>query len=104
MSATPKFYHVTPSAATETDLVATIATGYNLVLQVIQIAADTTAAVSLKFYNGSGTLAQTVPLNIDGGDTVAIDSKYVVPAGGKLTAISDQADTAFAAHGVLMGA
>ncbi|MDD3118371.1 MAG: hypothetical protein PHQ27_04280 [Victivallales bacterium] len=104
MSATPKFHHVTPAAATETDLISTLATGYDLSLQTIQIAANTTAAVSLKFYNGSGTLAQTVPLDIDGGDTVVIDSKYVIPAGGKLAVISDQADTAFTAHGFLLGA
>lgn len=98
-----KQYNVTPgTASTDADLIPTIPANYALAVLTLQIVAPTAATVNIKFYNAAGTLAQTVSLLLDVGDTVIDDSKYVIPAGGKIAVNSTQTDTTFTAHGNLM--
>jgi len=102
MSVTLSQYNVTTTtAATDFNLVPTIASGYVLTVLTVQIAAPTAATVNLLIYNSSGTLAQTVPLEITAADAVVLDHKLIIPAGGKLAVNSTATDTTFTAHGAL---
>lgn len=97
-----KLKHATPETAnTDTDLLATVAAGYAFIALSLIIHAVTATGINIKIYGETGTLAQTIPLSLGAGETVFLDTKIVIPAGGKLAVSSTVTDTTFSLHGDL---
>jgi len=95
-----KQYHVTPSAATETDLIPAVGTGKAVAFDDIEITAGTAAEVEINIYDGVPAKVHVIPLSIGADDPYHVEMKRFITAGAKVTVESDQADTTFSIYGI----
>ena len=95
-----KQYHVTPLAATETDLIPTVTAGKAVAFEDVAITAVTAADVEINVYDGVPAKVHTEFITVTAGDTFHSEMKRYITAGAKVTVESDQADTTFSIYGV----
>jgi hypothetical protein len=95
-----KQYHVTPDAATETDLIPAVGAGKAVVFDDIEITAGTTAVVEINIYDATPAKVHVIPLTIGADDPCHVEMKRYITAGAKVRVESDQTDTQFSVYGV----